>query len=90
MTPVLQITELKSEMAYRHLASSHKKKVAQAGAWRLFLFESAIADFNVILSDRGDGGTRTLVQTSNLGTFYMLSFYLIFVRKPTKNNLLPA
>ena len=38
--------------------------------------------------DRGAGGIRTLVQTSNDHAFYMLSFCLIVGAQLTKNRLL--
>jgi len=34
----------------------------------------------------GAGGIRTLVQTRNKIAFYMLSFLLVFVMIPVKNN----
>jgi len=74
------------KLPYSNCTSSHKKnRSSELGGF--FLFRICLLQN---LFDRGDGGTRTLVQTSNLDIFYMLSFYLIFVRKPTKNNLLPA
>jgi hypothetical protein len=43
-----------------------------------------------VVSDRGAGGNRTLVQTSNVSAFYMFSFRLVFDAGLTGNGLTNA
>ena len=43
-----------------------------------------------VVSNRGAGGIRTLVQTSNASAFYMFSFRLIFDAGLTGNGLTNA
>jgi len=42
------------------------------------------------MSNRGAGGIRTLVQTSNVSAFYMFSFRLVFDACPAGNGLTNA
>ena len=42
------------------------------------------------MSNRGAGGIRTLVQTSNASAFYMFSFRLVFDACPAGNGLTNA
>ena len=78
----LFLIHLEEELYGKYLLQYKKRTILYIKKPQLFNYQIVEVYFC------GDGGTRTLVQTSNYIIFYMLSFYLILDLKPTKNDLL--